>query len=93
MLENNQVTYESVTICFREEDRDPLTIGRVIELVESHFPGSGDRALQVIDDPSKRPSRGLLEATLILIRPKEIDHLVLRGEGETETKLVDEVIG
>ena len=93
MPRSDRISYESVTIHYRDEDRDPLTVSRVIELVESHFPGSGERALQVIDDPGKRLTSGLLEGTLILIPPEEVDHIVLEDGGERETKLVEEVIG
>jgi len=88
-----RITYESVTIHFREEGRDPMTVSRVMSLVESCFPGSGERALQVIDDPRKRPSEGLFEATLILIRPDEIDRLVLQDGAETKTVSAEEIIG
>jgi len=91
--ENDRVTYDSVTIHFESEERDPVTITRVIELTESHFPTSGERALQVLDDPKKGPPRSLFEAEIILFRPEEILHLVLREGEKTTTVDVEEVIG
>ena len=46
-----EVTYDSVTIHYRAEDEEPMTVSRVTRLADSFFPGSGKRALQVIDDP------------------------------------------
>ena len=86
-------TYDSVTIHFTAAGKEPVTIDRVIDLVKSRFPGSGDRALQVLDDPLKDLSLGLFEVKVLLFHPEEIDHLVLR-EGKEETiASVEEVIG
>lgn len=93
MPQGQRITYDSVTIHFRDEAADPVTIDRVIDLVDSRFPGSGDRALQVIDDPTKDLSVGLLETKVFLFRPEEIDRLVLRAVEEEVTPAVEEVIG
>ncbi len=91
--ESEEVTYDSVTIHYRGEGEEPFTVERVIEFADSIFPGSGERALQVIDDPGKGPPRGLFSVDLILIPPEEISHITLRkGEAET-TATVEEVIG
>ena len=84
MSVDDRITCDSVTIHFKSEERDPVTITRVIELIESHFPTSGERALQVLDDSKKGPPRPLFEAKIILFRPKEICHLVLRDVYRTE---------
>ena len=90
---HNPVAYDSVTIHYRVEDEEPLTVGRVIRFADSFIPGSSERALQVIDDPRKGPPRGLFTAKLILIPPEEISHITLRkGEKET-TATVEEVLG
>ncbi len=89
----DSVTYDSVTIHYRADGEDPLTVERVIEFADSIFPGSRERALQIIDDPRKGPPRGLFAAKLILIPPEEISHITLRkGEQET-TATVEEVLG
>ena len=83
------VTYDSVTIHYRAEDEEPMTVERVHRLADSFFPGSGERALQVIDDPRKGPPQGLFDVDLILIPPEEISRLVLR-KGEKETTVTAE---
>ncbi|WP_103027684.1 hypothetical protein [Salinibacter altiplanensis] len=87
-----EVTYDSVTIHYRAEEEEPLTVERVHRLTDSSFPGSGERALQVIDDPWKKPIRGLFEVDLILIPPEEISHLVLREGDKETTATVEEVL-
>jgi hypothetical protein len=91
--ESEEVTYDSVTIHYRAEGEEPFTVERVIRFADSIFPGSGERALQIIDDPRKGPPRSLFAAKLILIPPEEISHITLRkGEQET-TATVEEVLG
>ena len=86
---HDPVTYDSVTVHYRSEEEEPFTVERVIRLADSFFPGSGQRALQVIDDPRKGPVGGLFDVDLILIPPEEISHLVLR-KGEKETTVTVE---
>jgi len=92
MPKNEEVTYDSVTIHYRTDGEEPFTVDRVIRFADSFFPGSGERALQVIDDPRKGPPRGLFEVELILIRPEEISHITLRKGGEETTATVEEVL-
>jgi len=87
-----EVIYDSVTIHYRAEDEEPFTVERVIRFADSFFPGSGERALQVIDDPWKKPIRGLFEVDLILVPPEEISHLILRKGEEETTATVEEVL-
>jgi hypothetical protein len=70
----------------------PLTVKRVHRLADSFFPGSGERALQVIDDPRKRHAGGLFNVDLILIPPEEISHLVLRKEEKEKTVTAEEAL-
>jgi len=80
-------------IHYQAEGEEPFTVDRVIRFVDSFFPGSGRRALQVIDDPQKGPVEGIFNVELILVPPEEISHITLRkGEAET-TATVEEVIG
>ena len=82
-----------VTIHYRAEGEEPFTVERVIEFADSVFPSSGERALQVIDDPRKGRVGGTFDVELILIPPEEISHITLRkGEQET-TATVEEVLG
>lgn len=97
MPKNEEVTYDSVTIHYRTDGEEPFTVDRVIRFADSFFPGSGERALQVIDDPRKGPPRGLFEVELfevelILVRPEEISHITLRKGGEETTATVEEVL-
>ena len=87
------LTYGSVTVHFEAEAEEPVTIDRVTDLVNSRFLDSGNRALYVIDDPLKDLSLGLLEVKVLLFRPDEIEHLVLREGKKETTASVEEVIG
>jgi hypothetical protein len=89
----DSVTYGSVTIHYRAESEEPLTVKRVIEFADSIFPGSGERALQVIDDPRKGPVGGIFNVELILVPPGEISHITLRKGEEETTATVEEVLG
>ena len=90
MTRSRMIRLRSTT---RAEGEEPLTVERVIRFADSIFPGSSERALQVIDDPRKGPPRGLFTAKLILIPPEEISHITLRkGEQET-TATIKEVLG
>ena len=82
------VRYDKVTVHF-EGKTDPMVVRGVAELAKSHFPESGDPALQIIEVPS-RPAgealtKGLFDLELNLARPSEIDYLVLQ-EGEEKRK-------
>jgi len=89
---HDPVTYDSVTVHYRAEGEDPLTVGRVHRLADSFFPSSGERALQIIDDPRKRPAGGLFNVDLILIPPEEISHLVLQKGEKEKTVTAEEVL-
>jgi hypothetical protein len=91
--ESERVTYDSVTIHYRAEGEEPFTVERVIEFADSIFPGSRERALQIIDDPRKGPPRGLFDVNLILVPPEEISHITLRKSEEETTATVEEVLG
>jgi len=83
------IRYDKVTVHFKG-DTDPMVVRGVAELAKSHFPGSGDPALQIIEVPS-RPvgealTKGLFDLELNLARPSEIDYLVLQ-EGEKKRKV------
>jgi len=87
------VTYDSVTIYYRDNGEELFTVERMIRFVDSLFPGIKERALQIIDGPRKSPPQGLFDVDLILIPPEEISHITLRkGEQET-TATVEEVLG
>jgi len=87
------ITYDSVMIHYQAEGEEPFTVDRVIRFVDSFFPGSGRRALQVIDDPQKGPVEGIFNVELILVPLEEISHITLR-KGEKETiATVEEVLG
>ncbi|WP_103016952.1 hypothetical protein [Salinibacter ruber] len=80
------IRYDKVTVHFQGET-SPMVVRGVAELAKSHFPESGDPALQIIEVPS-RPAgealtEGLFDLKLNLARPSKIDHLVLQ-EGEKE---------
>jgi hypothetical protein len=77
------VKYDKVTVHF-VGDREPMVVEQVSELAKSHFPRSGEPALQIIDVPPG-PSTGgsLFDLTLNLADPAKIDYLVLQ-EGEEE---------
>jgi len=90
---HNPIAYDSVTIHHRAEGEEPLTVERVIRFADSIFPGSGERALQVIDDPRKGPVGGLSNVDLILVPPEEISHITLRDNEKETTATVEEVLG
>jgi len=80
MSPDKRVKYDKVTVHF-EGEREPIVVERVRRLAKSIFPGSRDPALQIIDDPIRPVGESLFDVDLILVRPSEIDHLVLQ-EGE-----------
>ncbi|WP_103027176.1 hypothetical protein [Salinibacter altiplanensis] len=86
------VTYDSVTVHYQAGGEEPFTVERVIRLADSFFPGSGERALQVIDDPRKGPVGGLFDVDLILIPPEKISHLVLRKGEKVTTVTAEEAL-
>lgn len=93
MIQDDRVTYDSVTTHYRDDGEEPFTVERVIRFADSFIPGSRERALQVIDDPRKGPPRGLFTAKLILIPPEEISHITLRKGEQKTTATVEEVLG
>lgn len=87
MSSEGRIKYDKVTVCF-EGDREPMVVRQVTEIAKSHFPGSREPALQIIDAPTEPGSTsifgtGLFDVELNLARPSEIDHLILQ-EGEEE---------
>lgn len=77
------VKYDKVTVHFVGE-QEPMVVEQVSELAKSHFPGSREPALQIIDVPPSPATGGsLFDLTLNLADPSEIDYLVLQ-EGEEE---------
>jgi hypothetical protein len=71
-----------------------MVVRGVAELAKSHFPGSGDPALQIIEVPSspvgEALTKGLFDLELNLARASKIDHLVLQeGEEKREAKVED----
>ncbi|MCS3635988.1 hypothetical protein GGP57_003333 [Salinibacter ruber] len=82
------IRYDKVTVHFQGET-SPMVVRGVAELAKSHFPESGDPALQIIEVPSrpagKALTKGLFDLELNLARPSEIDYLVLQ-EGEEKRK-------
>jgi|APHM01.1.fsa_nt_gi hypothetical protein len=80
------VRYEKVTVHF-EGETEPMVVRGVAELAKSHFPESGDPALQIIEVPSGPVggslAEGFFDLELNLARPSKIDYLVLQ-EGEKE---------
>jgi hypothetical protein len=77
------VKYDKVTVHFTSET-EPMVVEQVAEIAKSHFPGSGDPAVQINDVPLG-PTTGdsLFDLTLNLADPSEIDYLVLQ-EGKEE---------
>jgi hypothetical protein len=55
------------------------------------FPGSQVPALQTIDDPIRPVGESLFEVDLILVRPSEIDHLVLQEGEEKRVAHLDDI--
>ncbi|MCS3665268.1 hypothetical protein GGP65_002911 [Salinibacter ruber] len=82
------IRYDKVTVHFQGET-SPMVVRGVAELAKSHFPESGDPALQIIEVPfrpaGKALTKGLFDLELNLARPSEIDYLVLQ-EGEEKRK-------
>lgn len=78
-----EVKYNKVTVHFIDDGREPMVVRRVTRLAKSIFPGSREPALQIIDDPLRPVGESLFDVDLILVRPSEVDHLVLQ-EGEEE---------
>jgi hypothetical protein len=77
------VKYDKVTVHFTSET-EPMVVEQVAEIAKSHFPGSGDPAVQIIDVPLDPTTGGsLFDLTLNLADPSEIDYLVLQ-EGKEE---------
>lgn len=84
------VKYDTVTVHFIDEGREPMVVRRVTRLAKSIFPGSREPALQIIDDPVRPVGESLFDVDLILVRPSEIDHLVLQeGEEKRTAELED----
>ncbi|MCS3860120.1 hypothetical protein GGP89_003531 [Salinibacter ruber] len=93
-----------MTVHFQGET-SPMVVRGVAELAKSHFPGSGDPALQIIKAPSSHEegseegsgrdsgqafTGGLFNLELNLARPSEIDYLVLQeGEERREAEVED----
>ena len=79
-------------------------MSRVQRLAESRVPGSGERALWVVDAPSSKLQpkgspqvvtvsvEGFPEMALILIPPEEIDFLLLETTDETQEASVEEAL-
>jgi hypothetical protein len=82
MASEKMIKYDKVTVHFTGE-REPMVVTQVAELAKSHFPGSREPALQIIDAPPGPATGSLFEMKLNLADPSEIDHLVLK-EGEEE---------
>ena len=84
---SKMVKYDRVTVHFKDE-KEPMVVRHVSKIARSHFPGSQEPALQIIDVPF-RPTTGSLmgekffDLELNLARPSEIDYLVLQ-EGDEE---------
>ena len=98
-----EIAYEAVTVHF-DGDKEPLRVSRVQRLAESRVPGSGERALWVVDAPSSKlqpkgspqvvtvSAQGFPEMALILIPPEEIDFLLLETTDETREASVEEAL-
>lgn len=83
------VKYDRVTVFFKGE-REKMVVEKVSGLAKSHFPESGEPALQIIEVPSgpieESPMGGrLFDMSLNLAKPSEIDCLLLEKGGEERT--------
>jgi hypothetical protein len=93
------IKYDKVTVHF-EGDTDPMVVRGVAELAKSHFPESGDPALQIIEAPSSPAggsgrafAGGLFNLELNLARPSEIDYLLLQEGEEERTAELEDLFG
>lgn len=85
------VKYDKVTVHFVGE-QEPMVVEQVSELAKSHFPESGEPALQIIDvPPGPATGGGLFDLTLYLANPAEVDHLVLQEGKEKRTAELEEL--
>jgi hypothetical protein len=87
-----------------ESEPESEEVSPVQRLAESRVPGSGERALWVVDAPSFKlqpkgsphvvtvSARGLPEMALILTAPEEIDFLLLETTDETREASVEEAL-
>ncbi|MFB6248151.1 MAG: hypothetical protein ABEL97_06250 [Salinibacter sp.] len=83
------VKYDKVTVHFTGET-EPMVVEQVLEIAKSHFPGSQDPAVQIIDAPDPMTGGSLFDLTLNLADPADVDHLVLQaGEEERTAELED----
>lgn len=93
--QEEMVKYDRVTVYFKGE-KEKMVVEKVSELAKSHFPGSGEPALQIIEVPSgpieESPmGGGLFDMSLNLANPSEIDFLLLEEGGEKRTAQPEEL--
>lgn len=99
--------YDAVTAFFTCKE-EPFRVRRVRALRESHFPGTGEPAVQVIESSwasvpdrdlgdagqvLKARAEGLFEMHLILLRPEKIDYFAFERRGERWEASLEQALG